>query len=157
MGNVLSSKVWNIGFDVTGMLIQEKGASIAAIPPVFEMLSYLWTGMTISSVILLVWLIASVRKTLQGKLPKRTFLLMRAVLFGLLTLLLVTYLLLLNRDLTETPNFFGSMFGFYVDQAIGVVSFSAIIVIWTVYSLYLVMFRRNKAGKAPLMERVTKL
>ena len=147
MGNVLSSKVWNIGFDVTGMLIGEKGDSIAAVPPVFEALSYLWTGMTGTSAILLVGLIASVRKTWRGKYPKRTLLLLRAVLFMLFALLLGAYLLLLNRDMTETPNFYGSMFGFYVDQVIGVVSFSAMVFIWVVYSLYLVIARSTKVVK----------
>lgn len=143
MGNVLSSKVWNIGFDVTGMLIQEKGSTISAIPPIFEALSYMWTGMTVASFFLFVLFIMTVRRARRGKFSKRWLLLLRAIMFGLLSSLLYAYLLLLNRDMTETPNFYGSLYGFYVDQVIGLSSFISMVTVWTIYSFYLVMLRRK--------------
>lgn len=150
MGNVLSTKVWNIGFAVTGMLIQENASAIATFPPVFEALSYLWTGMTVASVVLLGILLTSIRRARRGIFPKRAILLLRAILFGVLSLLFIAYLLLVNRDMSETPNFFGTVFGFYLDQVVGVVSFATMVTVWTIYSFYLVVVGHKKKKDHPV-------
>lgn len=150
MGNVLSTEVWNIGFGATAMLMGEKPGAIFVYPDVFGVLSKIWTAMALLSIPLWIALGISISRLLRRKGSRsKKALIWRALLFSIVKLVMVAYLILLNQDVSETPNFFGSIYGFYVDQFVGVGSFTIAVSLWTVYSIadLLARITKKRAGK----------